>query len=105
MLMGNQGISVEKSPNYSTTSGNEPSSNSSGALVQQLKAKVFDTELFQTLKENHVVVYDINTLLNQLNSLDSPNAIVGFILEFKPFLDKTTQNIKMKIKSSNRLKQ
>lgn len=42
--------------------------------------------------------------MKQLNSLNSPDSIVRFILEFEPFLEKTAQNIKLKQESANKLK-
>lgn len=61
-------------------------------------------DLFQAIEDNHVFSYEIKALLKQLNNLDSPDSIVGFILEFEPFLEQTAQNIKMKKMHVNRLK-
>lgn len=74
-------------------------------FVQQLKAKVSEVDLFQSIEDNHVVVNDIKTLLKQLNSPNSPDYIVSFILKFESILEQTTQNIKLKKKSTKRLKQ
>lgn len=49
MLMRSRGISVEKSPSPSTASIDEPSSNSSSMLMQLVKAKIVDVDLFQII--------------------------------------------------------
>lgn len=50
--MINWGIGyVEKSPSSSTISSSEPSSNSVTLLVEQLKAKVFEVDLFKQLRK------------------------------------------------------
>lgn len=61
-------------------------------------------DLFYTIEDNHIIVYEIKALLKQLNNSDSHDSIANFILEFKPFLEKTAQNIKMKKEFVNRLK-
>lgn len=46
ILMSSIGIYMVKSPCSSTASGNEPSGTSSTALIQRLKAKIVDLDLF-----------------------------------------------------------
>lgn len=103
--MSSQGILVEKSPSSSTTSGNDPSGNAYVAMVQQLKAKVFDVDLLQTIKDDHVISYEIKNLLKYLNNPYLPNSTFNLILEFESFLDQIAQNIKMKKESAKKIKQ
>lgn len=63
--------------------------------------KIFSVDLFQTIEDNPIVIYKIEALLKQQNNPNSPNSLVGFILEFEPFLKKTAQNIQMKKKYAN----
>lgn len=64
LRMNNQSIgSIEKSPSSSIVSGSDPSSNLVTLVIQQLKAKVFEVDLFKTIEENPPAVYDIKDLL------------------------------------------
>lgn len=85
--MSSQGISIEKSPSFSNASESEPSRNPFVALIQKLKMKFVNVNLFQTIEGNLVVVYEIKALLKQLHNPDSPDSIVDFILEFEPFVE------------------
>lgn len=68
MILSSRGISIEKSQSSSTASWNDPSGNSSDLMVQQLKGKVFDMDLFQTIEDNIVILSDINTFWNSLTN-------------------------------------
>lgn len=46
MLMGIRGILFEKSPSSSSALGNEPSGDPFTALIQYLKVKIIDVDLF-----------------------------------------------------------
>lgn len=69
-----------------------------------MKTKIVDMDLYQTIKDNPAIIYEIKALLKQLNNPDSPNSIVVFIIEFEPFLEQPIQNIKIKKEYANRLK-
>ncbi|KAL5096342.1 hypothetical protein RYX36_000669 [Vicia faba] len=101
-LMSSLGVSVEKYPSSSTASGNEPYDNSSSMSVQQLKMKDFNVDILQT---NPSVVSDIKAMLKQLNNHDLLDSVVGFILNFEPSLDQTSQALKLKKESLRKLKQ
>lgn len=51
-------------------------------LIQQLKEKVFEVDLFKTIEENPPVVCDIKDLLKQLNNQDFPDSTINFVIEF-----------------------
>lgn len=66
------------------------------ALLQQLKDSFLSGDLFQSIKENFVIVYEVKSLLKKLNILIAPYAIFIFILEFRPLLDQITQYLQNK---------
>lgn len=57
-----------------------------------------------TVENKPTFIYEIKALLKQLNHPRAPDSIVGFLLDFEPFLEKNAKNVKIK-KSSYRLDQ
>lgn len=96
---------AEKSISSSTVSGSEPSGNYASMLVQQLKANVFEEDLFKTINESSSIESDIRDLLKQLSDQDLPNPIVDFVLEFESFLNQISHKMKMKHESVKKIKQ
>lgn len=101
MIMDSQRIIVERSPSSQTTTSHEPSGESFDALIQQLKMKIVDVNLLHTIEDNPTSIYEIKAFLKQLNNPDTPDSIMGFLLEFEPFLKKTSQNVKLKKESAD----
>ncbi|KAI5419847.1 hypothetical protein KIW84_043849 [Lathyrus oleraceus] len=90
ILISNRGILLEKSPNSSSKSGGELSSVTMESLIRQLNLQILNAYVFQTIKNDSNITNGIKTLLKQLNVSDSPNFIIGFILEFEPPLNQAT---------------
>lgn len=70
-----------------------------------LKANIIDANLFPTIKDNPTIIYEIKTLLKQVNNLETPDYIAGFILDFELFLEQTAKNVRLKKESTCRLDQ
>lgn len=59
--------------------------------------------LFQAIKDNLVVLYEIKGFLAQLNKPEATDFIAIFILDLKLFLEQTVQNVRLKKEFANRL--
>lgn len=55
-------------------------------LIQELQAKIMYVDLFQAIEQDHTIVYEIKVFMQKLNSPNSEDSIVGFILEYDPLL-------------------
>lgn len=84
ILIGSQETLVEKSPSSSPAPRN---GDFFSKLIQQLKAKIIDMYLIQTIEDIPSTLYKINGLLAQLNKPEVPNSIVNFIIDFELFLE------------------
>lgn len=82
MMMGGQSLSVDKFYGECVD-----------ALLRLLKDKLLNGYLFKEIQEKFVIVYGIKSFLKKLNI---PRVVVSFILEFRPLLDKITQNLQKK---------
>jgi len=49
-------------------------------------------DLFQAVKQDPTIVYEIKALLQKLNTPDSGDLVVGFILECEPLLDQVVKD-------------
>lgn len=87
ILIGSQETPVAKSPSSSPAPRNEPYGDFFSKLIQQLKAKIIDMYLIQTIKDIPYTLYKIKGLLAQLNKPEVPNSIVNFIIDFELFLE------------------
>lgn len=61
-----------------------------------MKEKIIDMDLIQTIEDNFVALYEIKGLLAQMNKPEAPDSFVSFILDFEPFLEKISQNVRLK---------
>lgn len=62
-------------------------------------------DLFHTIEDNPTIIYEIKTLLKQVNNPKTPDYIASFILDFEPFLEQTAKNVRLKKESACRLDQ
>lgn len=77
-IINARGSSTKKSVSTSTASGNLDPNN---ALLKKLKAKFFDVDLFQVLKNNNLAIYDLRDLLEQVDLLSITPEIVEMVTE------------------------
>lgn len=70
-------------------------------LFQQLKSKVVDMDLIQTMEGNDTAIFEVNGFLSKINKPEGPDSIVDFVLDLEDFLEKTTQVINLKRESTN----
>lgn len=82
MMMGGRSLSVEKFYGQCVD-----------ALLRLLKDKLLNGYLFKEIQEKFVIVYEIKSFLKKLNV---PRVVVSFILEFRPLLDKISQDLQKK---------
>lgn len=82
ILMGSQEAQDDKSPYlYGKDYGDL-----FALLFQQLKTKLVNMDLIQTIKYNIVYLFKVKVLLSQLHKLEVSGSIISFILDFHPFL-------------------
>lgn len=91
LMMSIMRFPFDKSQGSLTTSCGEPSGNSKHMLIQELQAKILYVDLFQAVKQDLIIVYYIKAMLQKLNTPNSGDSIVGFILEYDPPLETSWQ--------------
>ena len=81
----------------------EPFVSSKENLLRDLQTKILNIDLFQVIEENPNAAYEMKALLKKLNTLESKDSIIGFILEFEPLLERIVNDYRTKQENSNRL--
>ena len=81
LMMRSRGETSFDMPQSSSTTS-EPSASSKENLLQDLQTKILNIDLFQVIEENPNVTYEMKALLKKLNTPESEDSIIGFILEF-----------------------
>lgn len=75
--MDSQETFIDQSPTSSDVC-TETSSDDFSELFQQLKSKLIDMDLIQTLKANPISLFEIKGFLSKLNKPKMPDSIVDF---------------------------
>lgn len=73
--------STDKSVSILTTSGDKSPSDPCNALLQKLKAKIFDVDLFQLLENNNLASYELKNLLKQAEQMDTFPEVSAIVIE------------------------
>lgn len=89
-LINSQETLAYKSPASSEACTNIPSY-VFAELFQQLKSKLVDMDLIQTIENNPATIFEIKGFLSKLNIPEAPEYIVNFVLDFEPFLKQIAQ--------------
>ena len=101
-MMSSRGATSFDMP-QSSSSMSEPFVSSKENLLRDLQTKILNIDLFQVIEENPNAAYEMKALLKKLNTLESKDSIIGFILEFEPLLERIVNDYRTKQENSNRL--
>lgn len=82
LMMITRGSLIDKCSSFLTVSGGNTSLEIVDGILQQLKAKLTEPDLFETLEKNFIHGYVIKSLLKKLDFLDVPNDVVNFVVAF-----------------------
>lgn len=85
-LVDSQETFIDQSPTSSDVC-TQTSSDDFAESFQQLKSKLIDMDLIQTLKANPISLFEIKVFLSKLNKPKMPDSIVDLIQDFEPFLE------------------
>lgn len=53
-------------------------------------------DLIQTIKDNQIILIEIQGFLLKLNKPEAPNSIADFVLDFEPLLEQNVQVVRLK---------
>lgn len=71
---------------YKSPASSEACTNMFAELFQQLKSRLVDMDLIQTIEDNPATIFEIKRFLSKLNKPEAPESIVNFVLDFESVL-------------------
>lgn len=113
LMMSTIGNSTDKCSSSSTVSGGNTLLETVDGIIQQLKSKLVEDDLFEALEQKFIHSYGIKSLLKKLDVLDAPNDVANFVVAFDPIFDQIIADFqrkyevqaKMKLKEDTRSKE
>lgn len=80
--MGTRGSPTDKCSSSSIIYGGNTSLETIDRVLQQLKPKLTEADLFEVLGQSFLHGYGINSLLDKHDVPDAPTDVVNFVIEF-----------------------
>jgi hypothetical protein len=83
----------DSSQSSSTTSGATSEEPSLGHILNKIKTKILDVDLFKILEENSLAHLDLKKLLKQVNVLEASAEVGSFVMEMMTLIDLATADL------------
>lgn len=80
LIMITRGSSDDKCSSYSNSSRGNTTPKAVDGVLQQLKDKLAEADLFEALENKLIHGYGIKSLMKKLNIPNSPNDVVNFVV-------------------------
>lgn len=104
LMMNTRHSSIDKCSSTSRVSrGNTPLQIING-ILQQLKTKLVEVNLFETLEQNFIQGYEIKSLLKKLDVPDTHSNVIIFVVAIGPLLDQIIVDFQIRHEAQTKMK-
>ncbi|CAK8560350.1 unnamed protein product [Lathyrus sativus] len=104
LMISTRGSSTDKCSSSSTISGGSTPLETVDGVLQQLKVKLAEADLFEALEKNFVHGYGIKSLLKKLDVPNASSAAVNFVVAFGPLFDQIFADFQRKNEARTKMK-